>query len=251
MNSNQQNHGRIACLNHLMQSYSYNGCINNGYLSNGYPMCPNDLYGMIGPTGPQGIPGVAGATGATGPSGTIAVGRVTMGDPGTGFSITNSGTPENAILDFVIPRAAAGQGETRQALATVDATAQPTSENCPLVFKETPLISGDAASHDAGASEVRIQQPGVYHAAFTGTVAMDPSTPVPSSLIIQLYFNGAPVSGATAHHTFTLSKEKTTLSFGAPFKVSESGTLQVVANRSGYSFENISLTVLRLGSEKR
>lgn len=113
------------------------------------------------------------------------------------------------------------------------------------------MISGDAATHDAGASEIRIQQPGVYHAAFTGTIAMDPSTAVPSSFIIQLYFNGAPVSGAIAHHTFTLSKEKTTLSFGAPFRTSESGTLQVVANRAGYSFENISLTVLRLDSEKR
>lgn len=236
---------------------------------------PNHILDFVIPQGIKGEPGVAGATGAqgpvgargatgeggpmgptgpagaTGPSRTIAVGRVTMGDPGTGFSITNSGTPENAILDFVIPRAAAGEGGSQQALATVDATAQPTSENCPLVFKETPLISGDAATHDAGASEIRIQQPGVYHAAFTGTIAMDPSTAVPSSFIIQLYFNGAPVSGAIAHHTFTLSKEKTTLSFGAPFRTSESGTLQVVANRAGYSFENISLTVLRLGSEKR
>lgn len=53
MNSNQQNRGRIACLNHLMQSYNYNGYINNGYLSNGYPMCPSDLYGIIGSTGPR------------------------------------------------------------------------------------------------------------------------------------------------------------------------------------------------------
>lgn len=55
--------------------------------------------GIVGPTGPQG-------------PATIAIGNVTTGDAGTEASVTNSGTLENVILDFTIPRGNTGeQGE--------------------------------------------------------------------------------------------------------------------------------------------
>lgn len=56
---------------------------------------------IVGPTGP---------TGPTGPSGaaTITVGTTTTTEPGTNATVTNSGTNENVILDFTIPRGATG-----------------------------------------------------------------------------------------------------------------------------------------------
>ena len=54
--------------------------------------------GIPGPTGPQGPQGPA----------TIAIGTVTTGAPGTGATITNSGTNENVVLNFTIPRGATG-----------------------------------------------------------------------------------------------------------------------------------------------
>ena len=62
------------------------------------------VFGCAGPTGP---------TGATGPQGeagpaTITVGETTTGDPGTNASVTNSGTNENVILNFTIPRGNTG-----------------------------------------------------------------------------------------------------------------------------------------------
>ena len=77
--------------------------------------------GPTGPQGPQGIKGDTGLTGATGPAGaqgpagsaaTISIGTVTTGSPGTAASVSNSGTPSNAILDFVIPRGADGTSGT-------------------------------------------------------------------------------------------------------------------------------------------
>ena len=56
---------------------------------------------LQGPVGPQG-PG--GAQGIQGYSGTIAVGTVSTGSPGTNATVSNSGTPEAAILNFTIPR---------------------------------------------------------------------------------------------------------------------------------------------------
>ena len=55
--------------------------------------------GGIGPTGP---------TGPQGPS-TITVGTTTTGVSGTSASVTNSGTLENVVLDFVIPAGPTGE----------------------------------------------------------------------------------------------------------------------------------------------
>ena len=84
--------------------------------------------GETGATGPQGPAGPQGETGATGPQGpagtageaaTITVGTTTTGDAGTNASVTNTGTAQNAVLNFTIPRGETGatgpqgpQGET-------------------------------------------------------------------------------------------------------------------------------------------
>jgi len=54
----------------------------------------------------QGFCYVQGPTGPTGPQGpaTITVRSTTTGEPGTDASVTNGGTNQNLLLDFVIPR---------------------------------------------------------------------------------------------------------------------------------------------------
>ena len=65
--------------------------------------------------GPLTIVGPQGPTGEQGPAGTIEIGTVTTGAAGSSATVTNTGTSENAILDFTIPRGATGatgaQGE--------------------------------------------------------------------------------------------------------------------------------------------
>ena len=53
---------------------------------------------------------IQGPTGPTGPAGaaTITVGITTTTDAGSNASVTNSGTNENVILDFSIPRGSIG-----------------------------------------------------------------------------------------------------------------------------------------------
>jgi hypothetical protein len=76
--------------------------------------------GPEGPQGPAGVPGADGPPGPEGPAGpagpqgpaTIAVGTTTTGNPGTNASVTNTGTSENAVFAFTIPRGNQGiQGE--------------------------------------------------------------------------------------------------------------------------------------------
>lgn len=54
--------------------------------------------------GPLSIVGPQGAKGDQGDAGTIAVGSVTTGAAGTSAQVTNSGTAQNAVLNFVIPK---------------------------------------------------------------------------------------------------------------------------------------------------
>ncbi len=78
--------------------------------------------GDKGDTGAQGVQGEKGEKGDTGPQGepgadgaaaTVAVGTVTTGEPDTPASVTNSGTQNAAVLDFVIPKGVKGdKGDT-------------------------------------------------------------------------------------------------------------------------------------------
>ncbi len=208
---------------------------------------PAGATGATGNTGAEGPVGPTGETGPTGAAATITIGSVTTGDPGTEASVTNSGTSEDAVFDFVIPRGEPGGGGAPEVLATVDTTPQPTSANGALIFNETPLVSGTAITHTAGSPDVQINQPGIYQAFFTGTVLIDAGTTIPSTLTVQLTLNGVPITGAVARHTFTASNEEVTLSMNAPFPVTGAGTLEVVTSDAGYTFADASLTVVRLG----
>lgn len=54
-----------------------------------------------------------GPPGPPGEAATVTVGRTTTGEPGTQAQVTNSGTPQNAVLDFTIPRGETGdKGDT-------------------------------------------------------------------------------------------------------------------------------------------
>lgn len=77
---------------------------NNGNLPNPDPVNIKGPQGPQGNTGPQGIDGK---------SATVSVGKVTTSEPGTDAQITNSGTENAAVFDFVIPRGETGpKGDT-------------------------------------------------------------------------------------------------------------------------------------------
>ena len=91
-------------------------CFNNQYCG-----C---CYGLRGPTGAQGPQGVAGE------NATITIGTTVTGAPGTSALVTNTGTAQNAILNFTIPQGTPGttvtptyldaQNQTAQTITTAD-----------------------------------------------------------------------------------------------------------------------------------
>lgn len=66
--------------------------------------------------------GTAGATGPTGAAATVVIGTTDTGEPETPALVTNSGTPEAAVLNFVIPRGATGATGPAGAIGATGAT---------------------------------------------------------------------------------------------------------------------------------
>ena len=77
-------------------SYQRALCKVENYQRN-YPSCNCCCVGTPGPTGATGASAV-----------TVTIGNTVTGAPGTNAVVTNTGTPENAILNFTIPRGATG-----------------------------------------------------------------------------------------------------------------------------------------------
>lgn len=77
--------------------------------------------------GPQGDTGATGATGAQGEAATIAVGSVTTVPYGQNARVTNSGTAEEAVFDFVIPQGRPGEQTTKLDNLTIDAITEPST----------------------------------------------------------------------------------------------------------------------------
>jgi hypothetical protein len=84
----------------------------------GYASLSWNQKGLKGASGTRGATGAAGATGTAGTAGaagaaaapaSVTVGSVTTGAPGSQAAVTNTGTPSDAKLSFVIPQGVAGQ----------------------------------------------------------------------------------------------------------------------------------------------
>ena len=76
---------------------------------------PEGPQGNIGPEGPQGPAGENGEPGAKGDPGeaaTVTVGETVTGEPGTPAKVENTGTAQNAILKFTIPKGEKGDPGT-------------------------------------------------------------------------------------------------------------------------------------------
>ena len=96
--------------------------------------------GEPGPQGVQGEQGPKGDTGETGPAGqaaTITIGTTTTGEPGTEAQVTNSGTAQDAILNFTIPKGKPGDSATLPVKTVVIDTVPYTSTDSNQIYTNT------------------------------------------------------------------------------------------------------------------
>lgn len=178
----------------------------------------------------------------------MSVGTVTTGDPGTQAAVTNSGTENNAVLDFTIPQGAAGTNPPVQLLSAYSIPAQAGTTSTPLVFDRTGVSYGAAAEHTANSPDFTITQPGVYTLAFSGSFAPGNGAAFPLNVGITAQLGGTDIPGASAQHTFQSASDVANLAFVSPFQVDAApATLEVVGTGNAFVYSNIQLTVTRNG----
>ena len=119
---------------------------------------------------PRGETGAVGATGLPGAPATVTVGTTTTGAPGTNATVTNSGTANNAVLNFTVPAGETGTANLSYGIFT----AQPyttANNNSPMIFTGTGS-SADIALNNTGTA-VNLAAGGVYDVSYiiTGTAA--------------------------------------------------------------------------------
>ena len=215
---------------------------------------PAGPQGVTGSTGPQGVTGPTGPQGVTGPTGpagsaaTVSVGTVTTGDPGTQAAVTNSGTGNNAVLDFTIPQGAAGTSPPVQLLSAYSTSAQAGTASTPLVFDRTGVSYGAAVEHTANTADFTITQPGVYTLAFSGSFAPGNGAAFPLNVGAAAQVNGTAIPGASAQHTFQTASDVANLGFTVPFAVATApATVQVTGTGTTFLYSDLSATLTRNG----
>ena len=162
--------------------------------------------------------------------------------------MTNSGTPQNAILDFTIPKGDTGSAPPVSLLSSYSTPAQSGSSGGALVFDKNGLSYGTAISHTAGNSTFTVNQPGVYAVAFQGSFSPVNGATFPQTVGVSLTQNGAVVPGATSQYIFHTSAQTAALAFSTLVAVSSApATLQVVGDGGNYLYSTIGLSVYRLG----
>ena len=105
--------------------------------------------GDKGEKGDKGEPGTDGSTGATGATPQIKA-EATTGEPGTQVSVTQSGTPENPLLSFVIPRGDKGDKGDK---------GEPGTDGSTGATGATPQIKAEATTGEPG-TQVSVTQSG-------------------------------------------------------------------------------------------
>lgn len=209
---------------------------------------------MTGPTGPTGATGPTGPTGPSGDAGaagtpaTLSVGTVTTGNPGTDAQVVNSGTEQNAVFDFTIPKGDTGQAPPVSLLSAYSTPVQNGTDGSPLIFDKTGLSYGSDISHTPGSTTFTINNPGVYAVAFQGSFSPSDGSTFPQSVGVSLTQNGTVVPGATSQYIFHTSAQTAALAFSTPVAVpSAPAQLEVEGDGGNYQYGTIGLSIYRLG----
>ena len=171
------------------------------------------------------------------------------GAAGTEAQVTNSGTEQAAVLNFVIPQGNPGESVCPQFLNAYSTPAQPASSGAALIFDRNAAVQGTAITHQSNSAEVNIQQTGYYEVSLHTTMSAVQGSSFPQSILIALQLNGAAGQGAAARHGVQSAAESANLTFSPRVAVSSTpAKLTVTVSGGQVLYSDCSITVNRLGS---
>ena len=176
------------------------------------------------------------------------MGNVTTGDPDTPASVTNSGTAQNAVLDFVIPKGCTGSSSTPQALLNAYSTpAQPGSAGNALLFDKNGTTYGSAITHTAGSGDFALTEPGFYQVSYNSAVAPVATATFPSDVSLALQMAGSTVPGTSTRHAFQSASDVGSLAASQVLQATGPTTLSVVGGGNDFLYSDLGISICKLG----
>lgn len=163
--------------------------------------------------------------------------------------MTNSGTDQDAVFDFVIPRGDTGSTQPLDVLSAYSTPAKPGTTGTQLIFDQTAVSYGNAISHTNGSAQITINEPGVYAVAFHTVLAPVAGVTFPLPISVVLEQNGTALPAAASQHTFHTSADTANVAFSTPVSVSSAPTvLTVRASGGNFLYSDSAISVYRLGN---
>jgi len=172
----------------------------------------NNCNAVLNFTIPAGVPGANGTDGADGLNASVTVGTTTTGAPGTSAIVTNTGTPQDAILNFTIPAGVPGaNGADGADGLNASVTVGTTTTGAPGT---SAIVTNTGTSQDAILNFT-------IPAGVPGTNGTDGADGLNASVTVGTTTTGAPGTSATVTNTGT--SQDVILNFTIP--AGENGSL--------------------------
>ena len=163
-------------------------------------------------------------------------------------TVTNSGTAQNSILDFVIPSGQPGNTNPPDFLNAYSTPAQSGTSGSPLIFDRNGASNGSSVSHTTSSANLTVQTPGYYNVSFYGTFSPSTTASLPLSVLLYLQQNGTPVPGAAARHSLLSKNETANIAFSQIVPVTTApSTLQIVQQGGTVLYSDIGVTIQKIG----
>lgn len=177
------------------------------------------------------------------------MGTVTTGEPGTDVVITNTGTDENAVFNFTIPRGFDGGGTVPLDVLTAYSTPpQVGTENTELIFDRNGTLFGTSIQHAENTSEFTINGSGIYYVSFHGTISPVSGVTFPINILVNLQQDGTIVSGSEVQHTFHTSTENVNVAFSTIITANPNTTFRIVGTGGQYFYSSIGINIYKIAN---
>lgn len=174
---------------------------------------------------------------------------MTTGEPQDAAQVINSGTDQDAVFDFVIPRGVTGTAGTPVEIMTAySIPPQPGTSGSGLVFDRNGVQAGSEITHIERSSTFTIQGTGYYYVSFHGTLSPGIGTNLPLAVNVYLREAGTIIPGAGVNLIFRASTDVKNIAFSHIIQVVNAGTvLDVIGEGGNFLYTQNFISIYKIG----
>ena len=164
--------------------------------------------------------------------------------------LQNTGTDENAVFNFTIPRGFDGGGTVPLDVLTAYSTPpQVGTENTELIFDRNGTLFGTSIQHAENTLEFTINGSGIYYVFLSMELfLLFQELLFPINILVNLQQDGTIVSGSEVQHTFHTSTENVNVAFSTIITANPNTTFRIVGTGGQYFYSSIGINIYKIAN---